>query len=50
MAGEIGMSADLDNLAQCMFNGFVPGNWISKAPPSLKNLVNWIEHFLKRYQ
>lgn len=31
-----------------MFNGFVPPTWLRKAPESLKNLVNWIEHFLKR--
>jgi len=48
--GEIGMSSDLDQLSQCMFNGFVPPNWLKKAPQSLKNLVNWIEHFLRRYQ
>jgi len=50
MAGEIGMSADLDNLSQCMFNGFVPGGWMRFAPQSMKNLVNWIEHFLRRQQ
>lgn len=33
-----------------MFNGFVPAGWLKKAPKSLKNLVNWIEHFLGRYQ
>lgn len=48
--GEIGMSSDLDQLSQCMFNGFVPPDWLKKAPQSLKNLVNWIEHFLRRYQ
>lgn len=50
MAGEIGMSSDLDQLANCMFNGFVPAGWLKRAPKSLKNLVNWIEHFLGRYQ
>jgi dynein heavy chain len=33
-----------------MFNGFVPADWLSKAPQSLKNLVNWIEHFIRRYK
>lgn len=33
-----------------MFNGFVPPQWLSKAPQSLKNLVNWIEHFIRRYK
>ena len=50
LVGEIGMSSDLDNLAGSMFNGFVPANWLRLAPQSLKNLVNWIEHFLKRHK
>jgi dynein heavy chain len=33
-----------------MFNGFVPPQWLIKAPQSLKNLVNWIEHFIRRYK
>lgn len=49
LVGEIGMSSALDQLAGCMFNGFVPPDWIKKAPQSQKNLVNWIEHFIKRY-
>lgn len=50
LIGEIGMSQALDDLANCMFNGIVPPNWLRFAPQSLKNLVNWFEHFLKRYQ
>ena len=46
--GEIGMSADLDELATSIFNGFIPESWLKKAPQSLKNLSNWIDHFSKR--
>lgn len=49
LAGEIGMSASLDELANAMFNGWVPAQWLFKAPQNLKNLVNWIEHFERRY-
>jgi len=44
------MSSALDDLANCMFKGFVPPQWLRFAPQSLKNLVNWFEHFLKRYK
>jgi len=48
--GEIGMNADLDALANSFFNGFLPPGWASKAPPTEKNLVNWIKHFERRNQ
>lgn len=50
LIGEIGMSSALDDLANCMFNGYVPPAWKTKAPETLKNLVSWIEHFQRRYQ
>jgi len=43
------MSSSLDELANCMFNGFLPPSWADKAPQNQKNLVNWIEHFQRRY-
>ena len=46
--GEIGMSTDLDELANSLLNGFLPGVWAKLAPQTLKNLVNWMEHFEKR--
>jgi dynein heavy chain len=48
--GEIGMSADLDVLGSSFFNGFLPPMWASLAPPTLKNLVNWISHFERRFK
>jgi len=46
--GEIGMNVDLDSLASSFFNGFLPPLWAVKAPPTEKNLVNWIKHFERR--
>lgn len=48
--GEIGMTNDLDSLANSFFNGFLPPMWAAKAPPTEKNLVNWIKHFEGRNQ
>jgi dynein heavy chain len=48
--GEIGMSADLDILATSFFNGQLPPTWAKLAPHSLKNLVNWITHFERRFE
>lgn len=35
-------------MANSIYNGFVPSKWQSLAPKTLKNLVNWIEHFEHR--
>lgn len=48
--GEIGMSAELDTLGSAMFNGFLPPAWARLAPPTMKNLVNWIAHFERRFK
>ena len=49
LAGEIGMSADLDVLGNSFFNGFLPPMWAKLAPQTEKNLVNWIAHFERRF-
>jgi len=48
LIGEIGMSADLEEMSNQLFNGFVPTKWTKFAPNTMKNLVNWIEHFERR--
>lgn len=50
LAGEIGMSAELDLLGNSFFNGFLPPMWVKLAPPTEKNLVNWIAHFERRFR
>jgi len=44
------MSGQLDDLSNSLFNGFVPAGWKVKAPQTLKQLVNWIDHFLHRHK
>jgi dynein heavy chain len=48
--GEIGMSQELDDLSNSLFNGFLPDMWRILAPQTEKNLVNWIDHFERRYK
>jgi len=50
LAGEIGMSVELDALGSSFFNGFLPGMWAKLAPPTLKTLVGWIGHFERRFK
>jgi len=50
LLGQIGMSQALDDLSNSLFNGFVPEGWKIKAPQTLKQLVNWMEHFLRRHK
>lgn len=50
LKGEIGMSMELDNLANSFFNGFLPPMWSKLAPQTQKNLVGWITHFERRFK
>jgi dynein heavy chain, axonemal len=50
LKGLVVMSAELDALSTSVFNNQVPGMWESKAYPSMKPLVLWVEDLLKRYQ
>lgn len=50
LKGEIGMSADLDSLGTAFFNGQLPDMWRKMAPQTEKNLVNWINHYEKRFK
>jgi len=48
LKGEIGMSAELDDLASSLFNGFLPAMWARLAPATEKKLGAWNSHFLER--
>ena len=50
LAGEVGMSAELDEVAKSLYNGQLPSIWRALAPATLKGLGNWIIHFHKRNQ
>uniref|UniRef100_A0A673CHG9 Dynein axonemal heavy chain 10 n=1 Tax=Sphaeramia orbicularis TaxID=375764 RepID=A0A673CHG9_9TELE len=50
LAGEVGMSSELDEVARALFNGYIPAIWKKLAPDTLKSLGNWMSHFKKRYE
>jgi len=45
LKGEIGMSAELDELSNSIFNGFLPAIWARLAPATEKKLGAWNSHF-----
>ncbi|XP_044296574.1 dynein axonemal heavy chain 10 isoform X1 [Varanus komodoensis] len=49
LAGEVGMSNELDEVARALFNGHIPGIWRKLAPDTLKTLGNWMIFFRNRY-
>lgn len=49
LAGEVGMSSELDEVARALFNGQIPAIWRKLAPDTLKSLGNWMIHFKRRY-
>lgn len=44
LAGEAGMDNTLDNIANSLFNGFIPNDWRNLAPATCKPLGDWMEH------
>uniref|UniRef100_A0A8C0ZLW2 AAA+ ATPase domain-containing protein n=1 Tax=Castor canadensis TaxID=51338 RepID=A0A8C0ZLW2_CASCN len=49
LAGEVGMSSELDDVARSLFHGSIPNIWRKLAPDTLKTLGNWILYFLRRF-
>ncbi|XP_025092040.1 dynein heavy chain 10, axonemal-like isoform X1 [Pomacea canaliculata] len=49
LAGEVGMSSELDEVARALYNGSIPEMWQRLAPATLKSLGNWMIHFRKRF-
>uniref|UniRef100_A0A8D0HBM0 Dynein axonemal heavy chain 10 n=1 Tax=Sphenodon punctatus TaxID=8508 RepID=A0A8D0HBM0_SPHPU len=49
LAGEVGMSSELDEVARALFNGQIPNIWRKLAPDTLKTLGNWMLFFRNRY-
>ncbi|XP_057687718.1 dynein axonemal heavy chain 10-like isoform X2 [Corythoichthys intestinalis] len=50
LAGEVGMSSELDEVARALFNGKIPNIWKKLAPDTLKSLGNWMIHFKRRFE
>ncbi|KAM9193992.1 dynein axonemal heavy chain 10 [Dugong dugon] len=49
LAGEVGMSNELDDVAKSLFIGQIPNIWRKLAPDTLKTLGNWMVYFLRRF-
>ena len=49
LAGEIGMSGDLDALATSLFNGQLPMAWVKMTAATEKKLGSWILWFERRF-
>lgn len=49
LAGEVGMSSELDDVARSLFIGQIPNIWRKLAPDTLKSLGNWMLYFLRRF-
>ncbi|XP_015260407.1 PREDICTED: dynein heavy chain 10, axonemal [Cyprinodon variegatus] len=50
LVGEVGMSSELEDVAQALFNGHIPAIWKKLAPETLKSLGNWMSHFKRRHE
>ena len=48
LAGEIGMSSDLDTMSTAFFIGHLPANWRRYCPATLKSLSGWMQHLQQR--
>eukprot|EP00062_Callorhinchus_milii_P021625 gi/632978548/ref/XP_007905975.1/ PREDICTED: dynein heavy chain 10, axonemal [Callorhinchus milii] len=49
LAGEVGMSSQLDEVARSLYIGKLPSIWRKLAPDTLKSLGNWMIHFKRRF-
>lgn len=50
LTGEIGMSDELDNLGDSLFNSFLPATWRKLCPNTQKSLGSWMVHFSRRHK
>eukprot|EP00483_Globobulimina_turgida_P011797 UN11819 len=48
MRGLISISAELEEIANCVFNNKVPNSWKLISYPSLKSLPNWTKDLIQR--
>lgn len=49
LKGEIGMSQQLDDLGNSLFNGFLPAPWSKLAPQTEKPLGSWVLKYVFRF-
>merc|ERR1712196_372157 len=49
LTGEVGMSAELEEVLNALFNAGIPPSWRRFAPATKMNLSNWMAHFQRRF-
>lgn len=50
LAGEVGMSSDVENLFQSLLNNTLPPQWAKLTPVTEKRLGSWVTWFFRRYR
>ena len=49
LAGEVGMSNELEELSRSIYNGTLPEMWRRFTPATLKSLGNWMLYHVDRH-
>ena len=49
LAGEVGMSNELEELSRSIYNGTLPEMWRRFTPATLKSLGSWILYHIDRH-
>lgn len=49
LKGEIAMNNEIEEIMNSIYNGLLPNQWRNLAPETQKSLLNWLEHFRRRY-
>jgi len=50
LAGEVGMSAELEDVLNSLFSASIPPGWRRFAPATKMMLANWMAHFMRRFK
>lgn len=48
IAGEVGMSPELDDVSACLGGGTIPALWRRVVPATEKSLADWLQQLLHR--
>ncbi len=48
IAGEVGMSNELDDVAACLGSGTIPASWRKLVPATEKSLADWLQQLAQR--
>ena len=50
LKGDIGMTDRIDEIANALYDGYLPFDWSKLAPITGKKLGSWMLHFQRRYE